>query len=240
MLNPSGMSLIRSYAVEGGYQYLRKGEGHILHASIVDSTSASNVGGALYYTYLTASPATGLETSGHETGVALSFPFGERFSLGGTAKYLHFDTAGTLKKGFVFDAGATIRPAPGVALAVVGYNLRNLDIPLFPRALGGGASVGLMPDLLITLDAVGELSDAPAGRDKAVSVMGGAEYVFAKKVAVRGGGGRDGMRKNGYVSAGLSLLSETGALDLGLRQDVSGAIKETFAAASARLFVPAP
>ena len=53
------------------------------------------------------------------------------------------------------------------------------------------------------------------------------------------GGGRDGLSKNGYVAGGISLLSgDIGALDVGLRQDVSGNTKATIVGVSARLFVP--
>ncbi|HEY0714829.1 MAG TPA: hypothetical protein VGF45_19265, partial [Polyangia bacterium] len=40
-LNPSGISLTRSYVVEGLYQYLQAPGGHLTHVAIADSTSAS-------------------------------------------------------------------------------------------------------------------------------------------------------------------------------------------------------
>src|SRR5215208_2580193 len=55
-LNPSGISLARSYVVEGGYQYLRGLDGHVAGLAIADSTSGFNLGGGLYYTYATAAP----------------------------------------------------------------------------------------------------------------------------------------------------------------------------------------
>jgi hypothetical protein len=69
--------------------------------------------------------------------------------------------------------------------------------------------------------------------------MGGGEYQI-KTLAVRLGGGRDGLHNDGYLSGGFSFVSGIGALDMSLRQDVSGDRKGTFVGVSARLFVPAP
>jgi hypothetical protein len=69
--------------------------------------------------------------------------------------------------------------------------------------------------------------------------MGGGEFSFGGSAAFRLGGGRDGLSKNGYIAGGISLLSaDIGALDLGVRQDVSGNTKATIFGVSARLFVP--
>jgi methylaspartate ammonia-lyase len=69
--------------------------------------------------------------------------------------------------------------------------------------------------------------------------MGGGEFSFASSAAIRAGGGHDGLTKNGYVSAGISVLSaDVGSIDLGLRQDISGSRKATMVGISARLFVP--
>ena len=87
-LNPSGISLARSYVVEGGYQFLRGPDGHVASLAIADSTSGFNIGGGVYYNYVTASPSGPGERGRHEAGAALSFPFGEKVSLGGTVRYL--------------------------------------------------------------------------------------------------------------------------------------------------------
>jgi hypothetical protein len=69
--------------------------------------------------------------------------------------------------------------------------------------------------------------------------MGGGEISFAASIAARAGGGHDGMSGNTYVSAGVSTISaDIGALDLGVRQDVSGQKKTTIVGISARIFVP--
>jgi hypothetical protein len=237
-LNPSGISLLRSYTAEGAYQYGSRDSTHDVHVSLVDSTSGFNLGGALAYTFHTAANQTG-----HLGGASLSFPLGDVVFLGGTAKYLHFatETNGTTdtKKGFTFDAGLTFRPVQFLALAAVGYNLTNPGISSAPQAVGGGVSLSLVPGLLLLLDSVLERVTGDPTRSNAYSIMGGGEYL-ARTLAARLGGGRDGLNKNGYLSGGLSFVSGVGALDISLRQDVSGDRKGTFVGASGRLFVPSP
>lgn len=245
LLNPSGISLSRAYIVEGAYQWHRRDGRHQGHASIVDSTSGLNVGGALYYTYTYADPeGAGLTSSDHEGGAALSFPLGDRLSIGSTIKYARTtisDPAVTddLKaSGITFDIGVTARPVSNVAVAAVGYNLRELDRVGARRAFGGGLALTAVTNLLVAAD--GLLQPALDGDDNRLTIAGGAEYVVANRVGLRAGGGRDGVRENAYAAGGASLLSEIGALDVGVRQDLSGSSRETFVAVSARLFVPSP
>src|SRR5687767_5206682 len=123
-LNPSGISLARSYVVEGGYQFLRGQDGHVTGVAIADSTSAFNMGGGLYYTYGTASPEGAASFGRHEAGAALSFPFADKVMIGGALRYLrlHREALGTVpgdkQNGFTFDAGMTIRPVKFISVGV--------------------------------------------------------------------------------------------------------------------------
>jgi hypothetical protein len=247
MLNPSGISLMRSYSADSSYEYGSRDSTHDARISLVDSTSGLNLGGALFYAYHRGSPA-GSSQSSQLGGVSLSFPFGNLLFLGGTAKYMDFSTESNgctfTKSGFTFDAGITVRPMQYFALALVGYNLTNPGISFAPQALGGGVSLSAFPGLLLLLDSVLERGSkdptAPQSTppSKAYYVMGGGEYL-GETMAARLGGGRDGVHKNGYLSGGLSFVSTVGALDISLRQDVSGERKSTFVGVAARLFVPA-
>ncbi len=241
-LNPSGMSLVRSYVVEGAYQNTSPGAGNAFHASIVDTTSDLGLGGALYYTYAGDSPAA-LRTGGHEGGFALAAPLGDRTFLGGTVKYLRetLNPVGlppTRNSGLTFDAGITMRPIPVLSVGLVGYNLKRLDTSRTPRAMGLGTSLLAGSIFLLAFDGVMTF-DVP-GRDKTISLMGGGEVTVTQSIALRGGGGRDGIRKRGFASGGISLLSEVGALDFGFSQDVSGSDKATVIGLSLRFFVPSP
>jgi hypothetical protein len=237
-LNPSGMSLVRSYVIEGSYTNdSQGGTAHDVHLSVVDSTSALNLAGGLYYTYV-----TGPATSGHEAGLALSFPIASRVFIGGLMKYLYLSQEEPLPpgrlKGFTFDAGVTVRPIPALAIAVVAQNLARRESPRTQRTLGGGVSLSPTPDLLLSFDALYDLTSVP--NDKVWSFMGGGEYLVGKTLGLRAGGGHRGDTKATYLSAGVSLVSEVGALDAGYQQDLNGSRKETIIGVGARLFIPAP
>lgn len=240
MLNPSGISLIRTYQLEGAYQYGKTGGVHDAHVAAVDSTSAFNLGGALYYSYHRDTPAGASSQVGHMIGGSLSFPFADKIFLGGNAKYIHFaDAAGNTHSGFTFDAGLTVRPMQQFSLGAVGYNLVDKQTPWVPRAFGGGVAILPFPMLLFAFDAVWEKVYGDVTRDSVMHLMGGAEFSFAATAAIRGGGGRDALTKSNYFSLGISALSaEIGSIDIGFRQDVSGVDKSTIFGFSARLFVP--
>ncbi len=254
-INPSGMSLIRAYTAEGGYQLNTGGNpdtAHRAHASIVDSTSATSLGGALAYTFLSSDVRSGRTESGHQGSASLSLPFGELIAVGATLKYLRITAENApvapvttkteeITAGFTFDAGATIRPARILSVGLVGYNLVDSKTALAPRAFGWGTSLAVIDALLVTFDGVIDFSTRrlTTGKDDDVlSLMGGVEYVTPVNVAVRAGGGLNGVRQSGYVSVGASTVSEVGALDLGFAQDLTGDTKQTIFAVSARLFVP--
>jgi hypothetical protein len=72
--------------------------------------------------------------------------------------------------------------------------------------------------------------------------MGGATFTAYGKVAVRAGGGFDAVTQNGYGTLGISAISDIGALDAGVRQDLlhaAGVPRETVVNVSLRLFIPA-
>jgi hypothetical protein len=242
MLNPSGMSLSRSYVVEGSYQFLNRQQGHVGHVSVVDSTSAFNLAGGLYYTYATASPDAAVDSGRHEAGLALSFPFGDRLSVGGTVRYLRARQTTTQTNGFTFDAGISVRPVRPVTIGFVGYGLRNLESAQAPRAFGAGVAVSPTEQLLLAVDGLleSELETPAFTRGKTLSVFGGAEYTLASRFALRAGGGRGGARERNFATVGASLLSELGALDIGGRVDLQGAEKDLFIGLAGRLFVPTP
>ena len=239
-LNPSGISLLRSYSVEGSYQYGSVANSQDARLSAVDSTSAFNVGGALYYGYHHDSPTDSTSQSGHLFGASLSFPILDKVFLGGSANYLRFtDTTSTTNTGFTFDAGMTVRPVSMLSAGAVATNLFDKSLPGAPRTFGGGVALLPLPTLILFFDTVWQKVYGDSSRDQVTSYMGGGEFSFASSAAFRLGGGRDGLSKNGYVAGGISLLSgDIGALDVGLRQDVSGNTKATIVGVSARLFVP--
>jgi hypothetical protein len=239
MLNPSGISLMRAQSVESGYQYGKTADSHDFRISSADSTSGFNLGGALYYAYHRSSP-NDLNQNGHIGGGSLSFPFLEKIFLGANVKYVRFkDTSDVTHKGFDFDAGLTIRPLPALSFGAVGYNLREVAPTWTPMAVGGGIAFLPIPALLFAFDTVWTKVHDNTTRDQAWQFMGGGEFSVSQAAALRAGGGRDGVTRTSFVSVGVTTLSaQLGAIDVGVRQDISGESKTTLIGVCARLFVP--
>jgi hypothetical protein len=262
LLNPSGMTLAKAYNIEAAYSYASAGNppapgvvpnrlaDNFLHASIVDNTSSFNLAGGLYYTYHTADRGGGAVAHGHEGGLALALPFGDVVALGGTIKYLDLEDADDVRGhggGLTFDLGATIRPLPMLSLGLVGANLRDLDNSQATRGIGYGAAWIPIPNLVVALDGLTRLTaDNQTGR-KGTSVMAGGDFTLAGKLGVRAGGGYDAVTGNGYATVGFSAISEIGAFDAGLREDLTRSEvgpgvdrpREAVVGVSLRLFVPA-
>ena len=60
LLNPSGMTLVKAYTLEGTYGYGTRQDDQFLHASVVDNTSSYNLAGGIYYTYHSMDPSGGV------------------------------------------------------------------------------------------------------------------------------------------------------------------------------------
>jgi hypothetical protein len=249
LLNPSGMSLVKAYSLEGGYAYTSRFDAQFLHASVVDSTSALGIAGGLYYTYKFDERA-GVSGSGHEAGGALSVPLGQYVAVGATAKWFRLygadrgpaPASSPATGGATFDAGVTVRPTQQLSLGVVAANLRDLHTGQAPRTVSYGVAFLPIPALVVALDGVTVLTADDTLGTKGTGVRAGAEWSLAQRVAFRLGGGTDAMRGVGFLSAGFSAVSEIGAVDLGVRGDLfpmkDGSSKNVFAGVSLRLFVP--
>lgn len=243
-LNPSGMSLARTYVLEGAYQYLSQTSDNFFHGSIVDSLSNDIVAAGFSYTYQRAAmSAVGPYLRSHDFALSVATIAGARASFGGTLRYLRLRQDGgdpVEKDALTFDLGATLRPVDGFALAVVGTNLRNLSTPQAPVALSGGVAFTGVPDLVLDVDAILDFGRELPHRGHHVGVVAGGEYLLFHRFAMRLGGGRDPFLDHGFLSAGLGIVGEMGAIDAGWRQDLSGSLRQTYAGVSVRLFVPEP
>jgi hypothetical protein len=235
-LNPSGIMLIRTMSLEGSYQYGKSAGSHDLRVSVVDSFPGIPIGGALYYNYHKESPQE-VSLTGHQVGISLCLPILELLFFGVSPKYLYLPENSDTHN-FTLDIGVTLRPIPQLSFGAVGYNLLEVRNPWISKSLGGGVAVLPVPSLLLAVDSVIEKVYDDSSRSKAISYMGGVEYSFVSSGAVRIGGGHDGFSKNAYLSGGVSGFSvELGALDLGVRQDISGKEKTTMLSLCARGFV---
>jgi hypothetical protein len=246
LLNPSGMSLIKNFQVmEGSYGYSSRLHAHTLHASMVDNTSGFGVAGGIYYNYRAAEPGGGVSGHGHEAGLALSIPLADRATIGATVKYFNLsglEAPDGHTGGVTFDAGATVTLFPKLQVALVGTNLRDLDNSNATRGIGYGIAVMPINDLILAVDGFTRLTRDNQTDRKGTGFMVGGELTLAGKFGVRAGGGYDPATANGYGAAGLSAMSEIGAIDAGIRQDLfvhEGSQRATVVAVSLRLFIPA-
>jgi hypothetical protein len=251
LLNPAGMSLAKIYNLEAAYGYGSRLSEQLLHASIVDSTSASTLAGGVYYTYRIDKPG-GLSGHAHEAGAALSLPFGERVAVGGTLKWFRFEGAdddphplagapATTSSGLTFDVGATVRPSETLSFAVVGANLVDRHHGQAPRSVAYGGAFVPGHDVVIALDGVTTFTRDDLTGARGTGVRAGLEIALAQRVALRAGGGTDPAASAGYLAAGGSILSEIGAVDVGARGDLfpyGTGSRSVFLGVSLRLFVP--
>jgi hypothetical protein len=249
LVNPSGMSLAKAYNVEGSYAYGSRLREQFLHASVVDSTSATNLAGGLYYTYR-FDKTTGLGAGhGHEVGGALSLPIGTSVALGGTLKWFRLVGAdngpavpATTWDGWTVDAGATVRPGPTLSFGVVGVNLVDQHRGQVPRMVTYGAAYLPIPEIILALDGVTSFTRDDVTGARGTGFRAGIEGSLAQRVALRAGGGTDPVVGMGYLAAGFSAVSEVGAVDVGVRGDLfqyrPGGSRNLFLGVSLRLFVP--
>jgi hypothetical protein len=245
LLNPSGMSLVKNFQVlEGAYGYSSRLKAHTLHASMVDNTSGFGIAGGLYYTYRATEPGGGVTGHGHEGGLALSIPIAGRVTFGGTVKYFRLsglDAQGDNTGGVTFDVGGTVTLLPKLSVAVVGTNLRDLHNSNATQGIGYGAAFIPLADLVILADGFTSLTSNYLTGRKGTSGMVGGDLTLGGKFDIRIGGGYDAVSANYYGSAGFSAVSEVGAIDVGLRQDVivnAGSRRATIVGVSLRLFIP--
>jgi len=250
LLNPSGMSLAKAYNVEASYAYGSRLREQFLHASVVDSTSATGLAGGLYYTYR-FDKTTGLAAGhGHEVGGALSLPIGTSVAVGGTLKWFRLvgadngaaSPATATWDGFTTDVGATVRPDPTLSFAVVGVNLVDKHRGQVPRMVTYGAAYLPIPEIVLALDGVTSFTRDDVTGTRGTGLRAGIEGALAQRVALRAGGGTDPVAGMGFLAAGLSAVSEMGALDVGVRGDLfqygTGGTRNLFLGVSLRLFVP--
>jgi hypothetical protein len=270
LLNPAGMSLIKQYSIEAIYGIRIEDVGHHANVSVVDSVT-SRVAAGLFYSFIYAQPKTGfnwaggrvesatLTRTGHAAGLSLSIALGDRFLIGLTTKYLHFDTTAPLPKGAVpsqltldsvnsvtWDLGVLVRLGDKLNLTAIGYNLWDHGYEA-PISLGLGAAYLPLPQLSINFDSVvnftgfQNVSTDKSGRVHVDSVVQarlgpGLEFLAGNKVPIRAGVVYDTGLSATYLTLGLGYLSPQFGIDLGYRVKVDGGL-ENFLMLGLRLFV---
>ena len=254
LLNPAGMSLLRSYIVSGLYQFRVSDEASLVNATVVDSAT-NRIAAGLFYSFSHASPTKVLALPGgkafdleetimtHEAGLAMAYPFGNYLHIGLITRYVNVTveqpegTPAAVKlediDSVTMDFGAIVSPFKSLRLAVVGYNVIPVEGDAFPIQLGLGISYSFGAKFLAEFDTVLDFSREET---VAASYHGGVELFMASLVALRAGFQHDTVREASYASGGVGFITKKVGIDLAVRQMVDGGA-ETLLAVSIRMFV---
>jgi hypothetical protein len=249
--NPANLPLSRVYHFEGlaglGPEARRQSYG----AGVVDS-STSRVAGGIGGTWNVLDP-DGIHRQWTDLRLALAYPFGDRFSLGATGRYLRADQRigsgplaqsntpdaasdgspnGPIFNAFTFDVGATFVLTEGLRIAAVGHNLTNPGTGLAPTWVSGG--IGYGHDLFsVEFDAAADFTTFKSTRAR---YMAGGEVFLANRVPLRVGYRYDDGLKTHAISGGLGYVDKSWSVELGGMHEIAGEHPATFLTLGLRLF----
>jgi hypothetical protein len=241
-INPANLAATRVYHMGGLAQFWSGANRQSYGVSIVDSVvSRSRLAGGLSASWLFQDP-DGLDRTALDLRFALAFPLSDRFLIGATGRLLDLKQGGfprgqrllppslassglkdeSIVKDITFDAGMTIRPAAGLALSLVGYNLTDPGHSLLPLTVGGGVGYG---SRMFTLEA-DVVGDFTTYDETKVRAMGGAEFLMANQYPLRFGYRYDQGQDNHAICGGAGYTSREFSFDVGVRR-VLGANSST-------------
>jgi hypothetical protein len=236
-LNPANMAATRVYHLGVNAQIWPEASRQSYGAGIVDSiVSKTRIAGGLGGTWNLQDP-DGVERQSTDLRFALAFPFADEFLVGLGGRHLwlkqdgDWDGFGSMPpsaassglrdeqiiKGFAFDAGITVKPAPKFAISVVGANLNNPNNGFQPTSVGGGIGFGT-EDFTVEADV---LTDFTTWDETTVRGMGGLEILLADRFPIRGGYRYDQGVKSHALSLGGGYVDNTFAAEIAVRRTLS-------------------
>ena len=245
--NPSGLPLARVYHFEGIAAISPEARRQSYGGGVVDS-STSRIAGGFGGTWNMLDP-DGIHRTWTDLRLVLAYPLGDRFSVGAAGRYLRTSQAissgplgaslasdGTstapLYNAFTFDVGATVTPATGLRIALVGKNLTNPGTALAPTTLAGG--IGYQADIFsFEADALADFTSWKSTRGR---YMLGGEVFVASHFPIRLGYRYDDGLKTHAVSGGLGYIDNRWSFELSVRHDVAGDHPMTMLVAGLRFF----
>jgi hypothetical protein len=245
--NPANLPMARVYHFEGIAALSPEARRQSYGGGVVDS-STSRLAGGVGGTWNMLDP-DGIHRQWTDLRMALAYPFGDRFSLGATGRYLRVDQktgagplgASTVSDGtsnsplfnaFTFDLGAVVVLTEGLRFGAVGHNLTNPGNGFAPTWVSGGLGYGR--DIFsIEVDAGADFTTYKSTRSR---IMAGGEVFLANKVPLRVGYRYDDGVKTHALSGGLGYVDKGWSLELGAMHEVAGEHPATFFSLSLRLF----
>ncbi len=228
--NPANMATARVYHVTALGQIWPQAHRQSYGAAAVDSiVSSTGIAGGLGGTWSQQDP-DGADRQFNDIRVGLAMPFAETFFVGASGRMLSLSQNGPgplgtsrvsaglrderIVQAFTFDVGATLKPLPELALAVVGHNLTNTAEGFLPLMFGGGVGYGTR-DFGIEANVV--LDTSTWGHTTA-RWMGGGEVLLAESVALRAGYRFDTGLDAHSVSGGAAYIDQRFSVDASVRQ----------------------
>jgi hypothetical protein len=234
--NPANLVLGGLYHIESFVGYDPTFKRYAWGGAVVDSMTGRLAAGASARLLFGDNDAG--STGGWEAKLGLALPILEQLSIGLAGRYsnLHLsDPRATPErppvmdqapdqrfnlKHFTLDAAATVRPIPGLSIAVLAYNLIDTKSQLAPMSVGGSLAfnTGLLTvggDVLVDLNRM-ELYDGPR-----IYGGGGIEYLASGILPLRAGYAYDQRREQSYITGGLGYMDPRFAIQISLRQSAN-------------------
>ena len=232
--NPANMSAARVYHLAALAQVWPEPGRQSYGVAAVDSVgSSARVGGGIGATYNTQD-TNGINRNWTDIRGGMSYPFSNKLFLGVGVRYLRLRQNGEgplgtsvassglsgdyIVSGFTFDAGATFKPADGLAISIVGVNLNNPGNTFQPTSVGGG--VGFGKELFsVEADLVADFTTWDSTKLRA---MAGGEFLAGDHFPLRAGYRYDEGARSHSLSAGFGYLDTSFGAEIAVRRVVSG------------------
>ena len=233
-INPANLAVTRVYHIGGQAQFWTGANRQSYGVSIVDSVvSRSRLAGGVSANWLFQDP-DGVDRNAMDLRVGLALPISDKIFLGASGRYLDLGQDGyargrdvlppsaasngldgkSIVKDITFDAGISVRPAPGVALSVVGQNLTDPGHGFLPFTFGGGAGYG---NDLFTVE--GDVVwDFTTYEKTMLRGMGGFEFLAGGQYPLRIGYRYDQGQGSHALSGGLGYATREFSVDLSARR----------------------
>ncbi len=228
--NPANIAAGRLYHLGAFAQIWPEARRQSYGIAAADSVSSSSrIAGSAGATY-NFQDTDGVDRRWTDLRFAVAYPFSDQFLFGVGGRYLWLQQNGVgplgpslasgglegeqIVRGFSFDAGATFKPIPELALSLVGTNLTYPGHGFMPTTLGGGIGFG-RKEFALEGDLV---ADFTSYGDTKVRAMTGAELLIAEHFGVRGGYRYDQGADSHALSLGFGYIDRAFIFDVAGRR----------------------
>jgi hypothetical protein len=245
--NPANLPLARVYHFEGLAAVSPEARRQSYGLGVVDS-STSRLAGGIAATFNALDP-DGIHRTWTDVRLGLGYPLGDRLAVGAVVRYIRANqgiTSGPLGASLVSDGtpagpifddltvnlGATLIPADGFRIGVVGQNLTNPGVGFAPTTLQSGAGY---TSELFSLEA-DAMADFTTYKSIAGRYMAGGELFLGGHVPLRLGYRFDDGTRTHSLSGGLGYVDSKWSVEASVRQDVVSEHPSTMIGLSVRFF----